>query len=110
MQATDQEDTAKIAISKAKSIQQPEDSAFIGKIQFKPIVAISAPRIASSSVRLSIYKKKLRWTTTPKREHLKAIAIDGKKLKIPVISVELEGNKEKLIIDTGASASFVAAE
>ena len=30
--------------------------------------------------------------------------------KIPVIRVELEGIKDKVLIDTGESASFVAAE
>ena len=49
------------------------------------------------------------WSTTPKREHLKN-AVDDKKLKTPLISIEVEGNSEKVLIDIGASASFVAAE
>ena len=45
-----------------------------------------------------------------KKEHLKNVELHYKKLQVPVISVYLEGNKEKIYIDTGTSASFVAAE
>ena len=61
---------------------------------FKFIFVILVPRIVFSSVKLGYNAKKLRWTTTPKREHLKNTALDSKKIKIPVISIELEGNKE----------------
>ena len=45
-----------------------------------------------------------------KIEYLINAEIDDKKLRVPVISIHLEGNKEKVFIDIGASASFVAIE
>ena len=58
MQATDQAATAKIAILKANSTNQPEGSAFGGKSSFKSIISTSAPRIASPGVKLSLTIKK----------------------------------------------------
>ena len=36
--------------------------------------------------------------------------LDDTKLKIPVISIKLEGNYEKFIVYIGASASFIASK
>ena len=82
MQATDQAATAKIAIPKDSSIQEPIVSAFRGKNSFKSVIIIPAFRILSSSDRLSYNIKKLRQTTSQERENLKIAAQDSKKLKI----------------------------
>ena len=66
MQATDQVATAKIALPKTNSRQQPEGSVFSRKINFKPIAIASAPRIASYSVRLSLNAKKTNTDLYPK--------------------------------------------
>ena len=68
------------------------------------------PRIAFPNDKLSYNAKKLRWTTTLKKEHLKNTELDNKNLQVPVKSVNLEGSKEKVLIDTGTNASFIVAE
>ena len=69
--------------------------SILRKNQFKLIVTILVPSIASSSVKLSIYTKLLRWTTTLKIEQLKIAVLDNKKLKIPGINAALEREKGK---------------
>ena len=56
MQATNQEDTAEIAVTKTKYIQQPEASAFGGKIFFKHKIATLVPRIVSG-VKINLNSK-----------------------------------------------------
>ena len=110
MQATDQVATAKIAIPQANFIQKTVASVFSIKNSFTSVIITAASRIIFSSDRVSYSAKKLRQTTTLEKQHIKIAALDDKKLKIPLIRVNLEGNEEKLLNDTGASASFVAVE
>ena len=92
MQATDQAATAKTAIAQANSIQQPVASVFKVKNSFTYVKVTPASRIVFSSNRVSYSAKELRQTTTLVKEHLKIAALDDKKLKNPIISVNLEGN------------------
>ena len=66
--------------------------SLLGEKYFKSAAITIAPKIAFSSDRLSYYAKKLRLTTSKKRDNLKTAALSNKELKIPVINVELEGN------------------
>ena len=43
-------------------------------------------------------------------EHLIIAELGDKKFKVPVISIQLERSKEKVLIDIRASASFVATK
>ena len=103
---TNQAAIANIEIPKTNSIQKTVALALGGKIIFNHIAPNSAPRSVSSNARLSSNDKKL--TTNLKIEHLTIAKLDNKKLKFLVVSIQLEGNKEKVLIDTGASTSFVA--
>ena len=80
------------SLPQANSIQQPVASVFGEKNSYASVIIILVSRIASSDVKLSLTAKKLRQTTTPEKEHLKISALDDKKLKIPVIGVDLKGN------------------
>ena len=110
MQAANQTAANKIAIPKISFIWQSSASAFSEKTIFNPKAATSVPRFVSSSVRLSPNSKTLTWTTTLKIQHLIIAELDDKEIKVPVIGIQIKGNKEKVLTDTGASASFVATE
>ena len=89
MQAIDQAATAKIVIPQANSIKKHVASVFGEKNSYESVIIILVSKIASSEVKLSLTAKKLRQTTTPEKEHLKISALDDKKLKIPIIGVDL---------------------